>query len=446
MGFLKVFRLLYVQVLIGIALGIAVGALWPDFGVALKPLGDGFIKLIKMAVAPVIFCTVVAGIARMGDIKAFGRLGAKTLIYFEVVSTLALVIGLVIGNLVKPGAGFNVDPASLDPSITAGYVAKAAHHEGLADYLLSLIPDAFFGAFAEGNLLQVLVVAIITGFACSRLGTFGDKVAGVLEDISKVFFSIIQVIVKLAPLGAFGAMGFTIGKYGLAALLKLGALVATFYTTSLLFVLIVLGLIALAAGFSIFKFLAYIREELLIVLGTSSSESVLPQMMEKMQRLGAGKTTTGLVIPTGYSFNLDGTNIYMTLATLFLAQATNTDLTLTQELTLLAVAMLTSKGASGVTGAGFITLAATLAVAPNIPIASLALLVGVDRFMSECRALTNLVGNGVATIVIARWEGDLDREKLAYELAKGPESPSEPQRSTLETELRRELSSESTVD
>jgi aerobic C4-dicarboxylate transport protein len=446
MGFLKVFRLLYVQVLIGIALGIAVGALWPDFGVALKPLGDGFIKLIKMAVAPVIFCTVVAGIARMGDIKAFGRLGAKTLIYFEVVSTLALVIGLVIGNLVKPGAGFNVDPASLDPSITAGYVAKAAHHEGLADYLLSLIPDAFFGAFAEGNLLQVLVVAIITGFACSRLGAFGDKVAGVLEDISKVFFSIIQVIVKLAPLGAFGAMGFTIGKYGLAALLKLGALVATFYTTSLLFVLIVLGLIALAAGFSIFKFLAYIREELLIVLGTSSSESVLPQMMEKMQRLGAGKTTTGLVIPTGYSFNLDGTNIYMTLATLFLAQATNTDLTLTQELTLLAVAMLTSKGASGVTGAGFITLAATLAVAPNIPIASLALLVGVDRFMSECRALTNLVGNGVATIVIARWEGDLDREKLAYELAKGPESPSEPQRSTLETELRRELSSESTVD
>jgi aerobic C4-dicarboxylate transport protein len=420
MGFFKVFRLLYVQVLVAIALGIAVGAIWPDVGIALKPLGDGFIKLIKMAVAPVIFCTIVAGIARMSDIKAFGRLGAKTLIYFEVVSTLALVIGLVVGNLVKPGQGFNIDPSTLDPSIAAGYVEKAEHGDSLPDYILSLIPDAFFGAFADGALLQVLVIAIITGFACSRLGAFGDKVAGVLEDVSKVFFSIIQVIVKLAPIGAFGAMGFTIGKYGLAALLKLGALVATFYATSLLFVLVVLGLIALAAGFSIFKFLRYIREELLIVLGTSSSESVLPQMMDKLQRLGAGKTTTGLVIPTGYSFNLDGTNIYMTLATLFLAQATNIDLTLTQELTLLGVAMLTSKGASGVTGAGFITLAATLAVAPQIPIASLAILVGVDRFMSECRALTNLVGNGVATLVIARWEGDLDRETLARELDRGP--------------------------
>lgn len=420
MGFLRVFRLLYVQVLVGIALGIAVGAIWPDVGVALKPLGDGFIKLIKMAIAPVIFCTIVSGIARMSDIKAFGRLGGKTLIYFEVVSTLALVIGLIVGNLVQPGRGFNVDPATLDPSIAAGYVEKAAHGQSLSEFALGLIPDAFFGAFAEGALLQVLVIAIITGFACSRLGAFGDKVAGVLEDVSKVFFSIIHVVVKLAPVGAFGAMGFTIGKYGLAALLKLGALVATFYATSLLFVLVVLGLIALAAGFSIFKFLAYIREELLIVLGTSSSESVLPQIMEKMQRLGAGKTTTGLVIPTGYSFNLDGTNIYMTLATLFLAQATNIDLSLTQELSLLGVAMLTSKGASGVTGAGFITLAATLAVVPDIPIASLALLVGVDRFMSECRALTNLVGNSVATIVIARWEGDLDRETLARELARGP--------------------------
>ena len=422
MAFFRIFRLLYVQVLVGITLGIAVGAIWPEVGVALKPLGDGFIKLIKMAIAPVIFCTIVSGIARMSDIKAFGRLGAKTLLYFEVVSTFALVLGLVVGNLVKPGAGFNIDPATLAPTIAAGYVEKAAHGESLTAYVLGLIPDAFFGAFADGNLLQVLLIAILTGFACARLGPFGDKVAGVLEDVSKVFFSIIQIVVKLAPIGAFGAMGFTIGKYGLAALLKLGALVATFYATSLLFVLIVLGLIALVAGFSIFKFLAYIREELLIVLGTSSSESVLPQIMEKMQRLGAGKTTTGLVIPTGYSFNLDGTNIYMTLATLFLAQATNIDLTLTQELTLLGVAMLTSKGASGVTGAGFITLAATLAVVPDIPIASLALLVGVDRFMSECRALTNLVGNGVATIVIARWEGDLDREKLAYELNKGPDA------------------------
>ncbi len=420
MGFLKYFRVLYIQVLIGIALGIAVGALWPEVGVSLKPLGDAFIKLIKMSIAPVIFCTIVSGVARMSDIKAFGRLGAKTLIYFEVVSTFALAVGLVVGNLVKPGQGFNVDPTTLDPTVAAGYVEKAAHHAALPDYLLSLIPDAFFGAFADGNLLQVLIIAIITGFACARLGEFGDKVAGVLEDVSKVFFSIINVVVKLAPIGAFGAMGFTIGKYGIAALVKLGALVATFYATSLLFVIVVLGIIALLAGFSIFKFIAYIKEELLIVLGTSSSESVLPQMMQKLQRLGAGRTTVGLVIPTGYSFNLDGTNIYMTLATLFLAQATNIDLSLTQELSLLAVAMLTSKGASGVTGAGFITLAATLAVVPDIPIAALALLVGVDRFMSECRALTNLVGNGVATLVIARWEGDLDRDVLATELARGP--------------------------
>jgi aerobic C4-dicarboxylate transport protein len=422
-GVLKYLRVLYVQVLIGIALGIAVGALWPEVGVALKPLGDGFVKLIKMAVAPVIFCTIASGIARMSDIKAFGRLGARTLIYFEVVSTFALAVGLIIGNLVKPGAGFDIDPATLDPSIAAGYVEKAHHGQSLPDYLLGLIPDTFFGAFADGALLQVLVIAVLTGFACARLGEFGDKTAGLLEDVSKVFFSIIQVIVRLAPLGAFGAMGFTIGKYGLAALVKLGALVATFYATSLIFVLVVLGAIALLSGFSILKFIAYIREELLIVLGTSSSESVLPQIMEKLQRLGAGRTTVGLVIPTGYSFNLDGTNIYMTLATLFLAQATNIDLTLTQELTLLAVAMLTSKGASGVTGAGFITLAATLAVAPNVPIASLALLVGVDRFMSECRALTNLVGNGVATLVVARWEKDLDRERLATELARGPIAP-----------------------
>ena len=420
MGALRYFRVLYVQVLIGIALGILVGWLWPDVGVALKPLGDGFIKLIKMAIAPVIFCTIAAGMARMSDLKAFGRLGAKTLIYFEIVSTFALVIGLVVGKVIQPGRGFNVDPATLDPKIAADYLEKAHHSPSLAEYLLNLIPDTFFGAFAEGQLLQVLVIAVITGLACTRMGAFGDKVAGALEEISKVFFSIIQVVVRLAPIGAFGAMGFTIGKYGIAALVKLAALVGTFYLTSLLFVLVVLGLIAWLSGFSILKFLAYIREELLIVLGTSSSESVLPQMIDKMQRLGAGKTTAGLVIPTGYSFNLDGTNIYMTLATLFLAQATNTHITLTQELTLLGVAMLTSKGASGVTGAGFITLAATLAVIPDIPIAALALLVGVDRFMSECRALTNLVGNGVATLVVARWDGDLDREVLARELARGP--------------------------
>ncbi len=412
----KLAGLLYVQVLFGIALGVLVGAVWPDIGVQLKPLGDGFIRLIKMAIAPVIFCTVAGGIARMSDMKAFGRLGAKTLLYFEVISTLALVIGLVVGKLVQPGRGFNVDPATLDPNVAASYVDKAKHGGTLVEYLLNLIPETFFGAFAEGALLQVLVIAVITGFACTRLGPLGDKVSAALDDISHLFFGIIAVVVRLAPIGAFGAMGFTIGKYGLAALVKLAALVATFYATSLLFVIVVLGIVALLAGFSIFKFLAYIREELLIVLGTSSSESVLPQMIAKMQRLGVGKTTAGLVIPTGYSFNLDGTNIYMTLATLFLAQATNTHITLTQELTLLGVAMLTSKGASGVTGAGFITLAATLAVVPTIPITALALLVGVDRFMSECRALTNLVGNGVATLVIARWDKDLDRDVLAREL------------------------------
>ena len=419
----KLAGLLYVQVLFGIALGILVGAVWPDIGVQLKPLGDGFIRLIKMAIAPVIFCTVAGGIARMSDMKAFGRLGAKTLLYFEVISTLALVIGLVVGKLVQPGRGFNVDPATLDPTVAASYVDKAKHGGTLVEYLLNLIPETFFGAFADGALLQVLVIAVITGFACTRLGPLGDKVSAALDDISHLFFGIIAVVVRLAPIGAFGAMGFTIGKYGLAALIKLAALVATFYATSLLFVIVVLGIVALVAGFSIFKFLAYIREELLIVLGTSSSESVLPQMIAKMQRLGVGKTTAGLVIPTGYSFNLDGTNIYMTLATLFLAQATNTPITLTQELTLLGVAMLTSKGASGVTGAGFITLAATLAVVPTIPITALALLVGVDRFMSECRALTNLVGNGVATLVIARWDKDLDREVLARELARGPTNP-----------------------
>ncbi|WP_426011255.1 dicarboxylate/amino acid:cation symporter [Caulobacter sp. DWR2-3-1b2] len=416
-------KTLYVQVLIAIALGVLVGAIWPKVGIELKPLGDGFIKLIKLVIAPVIFLTVAGGIARMGDIKAFGRVGVKALLYFEVVSTLALAIGLMVGHLLHPGAGFNINPADLDPKIAAGYLEKAHHGEGLVDYLLHLIPDTFFGAFADGNLLQVLVVAILTGFACTRLGEFGDRAAGVMEDLAKLFFGIIHVVVKLAPLGAFGAMGFTIGKYGIGSLVQLGALVATFYVTAILFVLVVLGTIAWLSGFSILKFLAYIREELLIVLGTSSSESVLPQMIEKLERLGARKSVVGLVIPTGYSFNLDGTNIYMTLATLFLAQATNTHLSVYQMGALLGVAMLTSKGASGVTGAGFITLAATLAVVPDIPIAALAVLVGVDRFMSECRALTNLVGNGVATLVVARWEGALDRDRLERELARGPNAP-----------------------
>jgi aerobic C4-dicarboxylate transport protein len=413
-------KTLYVQVLIAIVLGVAVGALWPQAGVALKPLGDGFIKLIKMAIAPVIFLSVAVGVARMGDIKRLGAVGVKTLIYFEVVSTLALIIGLGVGETIRPGQGFNVDPRMLDPSIAAAYVERARHGEGVVDYLLHLIPDAFFAPLAQGEILQVLVIAVLTGFACARLGPAGERVVDALDQIGHVFFAIINIIVRAAPIGAFGAMAFTIGKYGLGSLAQLGALIATFYVTALLFVVVVLGMIAAAAGFSIFRFIAYIGSEILIVLGTSSSESVLPQMIAKLERLGASKSVTGLVIPTGYSFNLDGTNIYMTLATLFLAQATNTPLTLPQELALLAVAMLTSKGASGVTGAGFITLAATLATAPTIPIAALALLVGVDRFMSECRALTNLVGNGVATLVVARWQGELDRAKLAQELRTGP--------------------------
>jgi aerobic C4-dicarboxylate transport protein len=420
MGFLRHFRALWVQVLVGVALGVLVGALWPDFGASLKPLGDAFIKLIKMAVAPVIFCTVAAGIAHMGDMRAFGRLGLRTLVYFEVVSTFALAIGLVVGNLLHPGAGFNIDVTTLDPKIAAGYVAKAAHGEGVVDHLMNLIPDTFVGAFAGGDLLQVLVVAILAGFACTGLGAFGERTAAVLEDVAQLFFGIIGVIVRLAPVAAFGAMAFTIGKFGVASLVNLGAVVGTFYLTSALFVLIVLGAIAWLSGFSILKFLAYIRDELLIVLGASSSEAALPLIMAKLQRLGAGKTTVGLVIPTGYSFNLDGTNIYMTLATLFLAQATNTPLSFGQEATLLGVAMLTSKGASGVSGAGFITLAATLAVIPDLPITALALLVGVDRFMSACRAITNFIGNGVGTLVIARWEGDLDLDQLTAELNRGP--------------------------
>ncbi|MBQ1543931.1 dicarboxylate/amino acid:cation symporter [Caulobacter sp. CCUG 60055] len=416
MRFLKI---LYVQVLLAILVGVVLGALWPQAGVAMKPLGDGFIRLIKMLIAPVIFCTIAAGVAHMSDLKTFGRLGAKTLIYFEAVSTLALLIGLVVAEVVQPGRGFNIDPTQLDPKIAAGYAAKA-HADSVVDHLLGIIPETFVSAFVEGNLLQVLLLAILTGFACARLGEFGHAVAAALDKTVRVFFSIIHIVVRAAPVGAFGAMAFTIGKYGVGSLVQLGALIATFYLTAILFVVVVLGVIARVVGFSIFRYLAYVREELLIVLGASSSEAVLPQMMEKLERLGAPKSVVGLVIPTGYSFNLDGTNIYMTLATLFLAQATGVHLTWQQEATILVVAMLTSKGASGVTGAGFITLAATLTVAPDIPIQSLALLVGVDRFMSECRALTNVVGNGVATLAVARWEGQLDMDRLRGELARGP--------------------------
>ncbi len=408
---------LYAQVLIAIAIGIALGHFYPTAGVQMKPFGDGFIALIRMMIAPVIFCTVVHGIASMSDLAKIGRVGLKTLVYFEVVSTAALAIGLVIGEVVHPGAGFNIDPATLDPKAVASYVGKAKE-ESIVAHLMAIIPKSFFDALAQGDLLQVLLVSILSGFAISRMGALGERIAGVIDAAGKVFFRIIGIIVRAAPLGAFGAMAFTIGAYGVGALWNLVELILTFYGTSLVFVLVVLGAIAHLTGFSILRFIAYIKDELLIVLGTSSSETVLPHMIQKMERLGASQPVVGLVIPTGYSFNLDGTNIYMTLATLFLAQATNTPLTLGQELTILVIAMVTSKGASGVTGAGFITLAATLQIIPDIPIQALAILVGIDKFMSECRALTNLVGNGVATLVVSRWEGELDRDKLAAALAR----------------------------
>jgi aerobic C4-dicarboxylate transport protein len=410
------YTVLYLQVLIAIAIGVFLGHFYPETGTKMKPLGDAFINLIKMMIAPVIFCTVVHGIASMSDLKKVGRVGLKALLYFEVVSTVALAIGLLVGEIVQPGSGFNIDPASLDPKAVASYVTRAKE-EGIVAHLMAIIPNTFVDAFAKGDLLQVLLIAILTGFAVARLGAIGQRVAGAIDAAGKVFFRIIGMIVRVAPIGAFGAMAFTVGAYGLGSLWNLFQLIMTFYATSLLFVLLVLGAIAHFSGFSILRFIAYIKDELLIVLGTSSSETVLPHMIQKMERLGASRSVVGLVIPTGYSFNLDGTNIYMTLATLFLAQATNTQLTLGQELEILGIAMLTSKGASGVTGAGFVTLAATLTIIPDIPLQSLAILVGIDKFMSECRALTNLVGNGVATIVVSRWEGELDRAKLNAAMA-----------------------------
>jgi aerobic C4-dicarboxylate transport protein len=405
------YRILYVQVLLAIVVGATLGYLNPDAGKAMKPLGDGFIALIKMMIAPAIFCTVVHGIASIGDMRKVGRIGAKTLLYFETVSTVALLIGLLVGELLQPGAGFNIDPASLDPKSVASYVTRAKE-ESFVSHLLAIIPNSYFDSLAKGDLLQVLLVAIFSGFAIANMGRPGEQIASAIELAGKMFFRIIGMIVQVAPIGAFGAMAFTIGSFGLGALVNLGYLIFTFYLASLLFVLLVLGGIARAFGFSILRFIAYIKDELLIVLGTSSSETVLPRMITKMEALGASRSVVGLVIPTGYSFNLDGTNIYMTLATLFLAQATNTHLTFGQQATVLAVAMLTSKGASGVTGAGFVTLAATLSIIPDIPITALAIIVGIDKFMSECRALTNLIGNGVATIVISRWEGELDRDQL----------------------------------
>ena len=423
------YAVLYIQVLIAIAIGIVLGHYFPKTGVAMKPLGDGFIALIKMMIAPVIFCTVVHGIGSMRDLAKVGRVGLKTLLYFETVSTVALAIGLLVGEVIQPGKGFNIDPSTLDPKAVASYVT-AAKSEGVVGHLLAIIPDSFFGALARGDILQVLLVSILSGFVIARLGPLGEKINAVIDGAAKVFFGIIRIIVRVAPIGAFGAMAFTVGAYGVASLINLVQLIGTFYLTSLIFVLVVLGSIARVAGFSILRFIGYIKDELLIVLGTSSSETVLPHMIQKMQRLGASKSVVGLVIPTGYSFNLDGTNIYMTLATLFLAQATNTPLTFGQELSILAIAMLTSKGASGVTGAGFVTLAATLAIVPDIPIQSIAIILGIDKFMSECRALTNLIGNGVATVVISRWEGELDakalHETMAHPIAVGEELEAQP--------------------
>jgi aerobic C4-dicarboxylate transport protein len=416
-GHVPWYRVLYVQVLLAILLGVCIGWWFPDLGAAMKPLGDGFIALIKMMIAPVVFCTIVHGIGSMGDLKKVGRVGIKALIYFEVVSAGALVIGLLVGELVQPGKGFNIDPATLDPAAVSSYVTRA-HEESLVGHLLAIIPNSFFEAFAKGDLLQVLLIAILSGFAISRMGPLGERIGGAIDAAGRLFFRIIGIVIHVAPIGAFGAMAFTVGAYGVGALWNLSALILTFYGASILFVLLVLGGIARAAGFSILRFIAYIKDELLIVLGTSSSETVLPQIMQKMERLGASKALVGLVIPTGYSFNLDGTNIYMTLSILFLAQATNTHLTLVQELTILAIAMLTSKGASGVTGAGFVTLAATLAIVPDIPIQALAILVGIDKFMSECRALTNLIGNGVATVVISRMEGELNTDQLRHTMAQ----------------------------
>ena len=414
-------RHLYVQVILGVLLGIFVGGIWPETGRELKPLGDGFIKLVKMMIAPIIFCTVVHGIASMGELRKLGRLGFKALLYFEVVSTLALLIGLLVVNVARPGEGFNIDPKTLDAKLTEGYAQKAKAL-GTVDFILNIIPGTFLEPFVTGDLLQVLFIAVLMALAIAAMREKGAPILHAIDRIAEALFGVMRIVVKAAPIGAFGAMAFTIGSYGFGALHRLGALMLCFYATAIVFVVFVLGSIAWKSGFSIFRFMRFIKDELLLVLGTSSSETALPGMIEKMQRLGCSRSTAGLVIPTGYSFNLDGTNIYMTMAAVFLAQATNIDLSLSQQLQLLIVAMLTSKGASGVTGAGFITLAATLATLPSIPIESLAILVGIDRFMSECRALTNLVGNGVATVVISRWEGEVTPQTLQARLTDGDDA------------------------
>ena len=409
------YKSLYLQVIVAIVIGVLLGYFYPQAGEAMKPLGDAFIKLIKMMIAPIIFCTVVVGIAGMEDMKKVGKTGGLALLYFEVVSSIALIVGLAIVNIVQPGAGMNIDVNSLDSKSVAAFTGPGKM-QGTVEFLMNIIPNTIVDAFAKGEILQVLLFSVLFGFALHRFGGRGTLVFDWVEKASHVLFAIVGIIMRLAPIGAFGAMAFTIGKYGLGSLLSLGKLMGTFYLTCLIFIFVVLGAIARFHGFSIWKFIRYIKEELLIVLGTSSSESVLPRMIAKMENLGVKKSVVGLVIPTGYSFNLDGTSIYLTMAAVFIAQATNIPMTLTQQITLLSVLLLTSKGAAGVTGSGFIVLAATLSAVGHVPVAGLALILGIDRFMSEARALTNLIGNGVATVVVGSWTGDLDRERMRSEL------------------------------
>jgi aerobic C4-dicarboxylate transport protein len=419
---LPFYRQLYIQVLAAIALGVLVGYIWPSTGIALKPLGDAFIKLVKMIIAPVIFLTIVTGIAGMRELGAIGRVAAKAFGYFLFFSTLALILGLIVGNIVQPGAGLHIDPATLDSGKVADY-AHQAHDQTLTGFLMNIIPSTLVSAVADGDILQVLFVAILFGIALTMIGDKAAPLLRVLDSASHAIFRLVALLMKAAPIGAFGAIAFTIGQYGMGTLANLAGLVATFYLTSLLFVLVVLGAAAWLAGFNILHLIRYLKAELLLVLGTSSSEAALPSLIEKMERAGCRKSVVGLVVPTGYSFNLDGTNIYMTLAALFIAQATDTHLSLQEQVLLLLVAMLSSKGAAGVTGAGFITLAATLSIVPSVPVAGMALILGVDRFMSECRSLTNFIGNAVATIIVSAWEKGLDRERFDAAMAGVPLDP-----------------------
>ncbi|MCC8493242.1 dicarboxylate/amino acid:cation symporter [Xanthomonas hortorum pv. gardneri] len=412
------YRQLYFQVVVAIVLGALLGHFEPAFAESLKPLGDAFIKLVKMIIAPVIFLTIVTGIAGMTHLKTVGRVFAKSMAYFLFFSTLALIVGMIVAHVVQPGAGMNINPAELDQSAVNTYVQKS-HELSLVGFLMDIIPATLISAFVDGNILQVLFVAVLFGIALALVGERGRPVLSFLEALTAPVFRLVHMLMRAAPIGAFGAIAFTIGKYGLESLVNLAWLVGSFYVTSLFFVLVILGIVCRLCGFSVLKLIRYLKAELLLVLGTSSSESALPSLMEKMEKAGCEKSVVGLVVPTGYSFNLDGTNIYMTLAALFIAQATNVDLTLGQQITLLAVAMLSSKGAAGVTGAGFITLAATLSVVPDVPVAGMALILGVDRFMSECRSLTNFIGNAVATVVVSRWENALDRDQLNLVLDGG---------------------------